>query len=92
MLKLMICLLVGVATSVCLVQLRQQRLEYGHEASQLHAALAARQGTLWNQQVEIAARTTPGAVRRAVAAAALKLEPAKPAGTLAVWTGGGVPQ
>ncbi len=64
------------------MQLRQQRLEFGHDASRLHAALSAREATLWTQQVQIATRTTPAAVRRAVGAAALHLEPAKPVGSL----------
>ena len=83
MIKLLLCLLVFVATAVCLVQLRQQRLELNHECNQLHNAIEARQSRLWNQQVQIAAATTPDKINQQIDSQHLRLEPLGPRGTAA---------
>jgi cell division protein FtsL len=82
MIKLLLCLLVFVATAVCLVQLRQQRLELNHECNQLHNTIEARQSRLWNQQLQIAAATTPDKLARQIDIHHLHLEPLAPRGTL----------
>ncbi len=80
MIKLLLCLLVFVATAVCLVQLRQQRLELNHECNQLHDTIESRQSRLWNQQLQIAAATTPQKIARQVENQHLRLEPLAPRG------------
>ena len=80
MLKLLLCLVAITAMAVCLVQLRQRRLDLSHEASQLHAAVEARQAKLWEQQVRLAAVTAPPAVGRSADGHHLTLIPVKPIG------------
>jgi cell division protein FtsL len=80
MIKLLLCLLAFVATAVCLVQLRQQRLELNHQCNQLHNAIEARQSRLWNQQLQIAAATTPDKIARQIDSEHLRLEPLAPRG------------
>ncbi len=75
MIKLLLCLLATVATAVCLVQLRQQRLELNHECNQLHNTIEASQSRLWNQQLQIAADTSPGALDKRISENRLQLEP-----------------
>ncbi len=83
MIKLLLCLLAFVATAVCLVQLRQQRLELNHECNQLHNAIEARQSRLWNQQLQIAAATTPDKISKQIDSQHLRLEPLAPRGEAA---------
>jgi cell division protein FtsL len=83
MLKLLICLLASVATAVCLVQLRQQRLELNHQCNQLHNAIESRQSRLWNQQLQIATDTTPDRIRQRIEAQHLQLQALAPKGTAA---------
>ncbi len=78
MIKLLLCLTAAVAVAVCLVQLRQQRLDLSHEKSQLHAAVEARQAALWDQQVRLAAVTAPPAIGRSAGSHHLTLIPVKP--------------
>ncbi len=80
MIKLLICVLSTMATAICLMQLRQQRLELNHETSQLHNAIESRQSRLWNQQLKIAELTTPPAVKAAVSKQDLRLTPLSPIG------------
>ena len=80
MIKLLLCLLATMATAICLMQLRQQRLELNHETSQLHNAIESRQARLWNQQLKIADLTTPPAVKTAVKKQDLRLTPLAPVG------------
>ena len=80
MLKLILCLTATMATAICLVQLRQQRLELNHQTSQLHNAIAARQGRLWNQQLQIANVTAPMALQASIGKNDLKLTPLAPIG------------
>ncbi len=90
MLKLLLCLTAATAIAVCLVQLRQQRLDLAHEAAQLHAAIEVRQAKLWDQQVRIAALTAPPAIGRSAGTHHLTLVPGKPVGTAATdWSDAG---
>ncbi len=80
MLKLLLCLVTGMAIAVCLLQLRQQRLELNHEANMLHNQIEARQSKLWNQQLQIAVYTAPNAIQKTVGDHDLKLAPQAPNG------------
>jgi len=81
MLKLLLCLTTGMLIAVCLLQLRQQRLELNHEANQLHNEIESRQAKLWNQQLQIAVYTAPNAIAKTVGDHDLKLAPQAPIGT-----------
>ena len=78
MLKLLLCLTAVTAVAVCLVHLRQQRLDLAHECSQLHAEIGDRQAKLWDQQVRLAAVTAPPAIGRSAGSHHLELIPVKP--------------
>ena len=80
MLKLLLCLLVGMATAVCLLQLRQQRLELNHQANTLHDQIEATQAKLWNEQLQIAVYTAPNAIEKTVGDHDLNLVPVATAG------------
>ena len=81
MLKLLLCLTTGMLIAVCLLQLRQQRLELNHQANQLHNEIESRQARLWNQQLQIAVYTAPNAIAKTVGDHDLKLAPQAPIGT-----------
>src|SRR5438874_2354120 len=81
MLKLLLCLVTGMLIGVCLLQLRQQRLELSHEANRLHNQIESRQSKLWNQQLQIAVYTAPNAIQKTVGDHDLKLAPQSPTGT-----------
>jgi cell division protein FtsL len=81
MIKLLICLTATMATAICLMQLRQQRLELNHQTSQLHNQIESRQARLWNQQLQIANLTAPLAVKAAINREDLQLTPLDPIGT-----------
>ena len=66
MLKLLLCLTTGMLIAVCLLQLRQQRLELNYEANKLHNTIESRQAKLWNQQLQIAVYTAPNAIQKTV--------------------------
>lgn len=86
MLKLLICLITSMAVAVCLVQLRQQRLELNHQTAQLHNEIESRQARLWNQQLQIANVTAPPALQASIGKQELKLENLAPVGTApAAW-------
>ncbi len=80
MIKLLLCLTSCMLVAICLVQLRQQRLELSHQTSELHNQIEQRQGRLWNQQLQIAELTTPPAVQSAIGKQELKLTPLAAAG------------
>jgi cell division protein FtsL len=84
MLKLLICLISSMAVAVCLVQLRQQRLELNHQTSQLHNEIESRQARLWNQQLQIANVTAPPALQAALDKQDLKLTNLAPIDTAPV--------
>lgn len=62
MLKLLVCIAAIFGISVCLLQLRQQRLNDRWELNRLHGQVEKSQAKLWNQQLGIAAATTPQAL------------------------------
>jgi hypothetical protein len=62
MVKLLICLCGGMALGLTMLQLRQQRLEWQHQQTELHDEIKNQQARLWNQQLQIAVRTGPAAV------------------------------
>ena len=82
MIKLLLCLAVSMLTAVCLMQLRQQRLELNHQTSLLHNQIEARQARLWNQQLQIAKLTAPPALHDSIDKHDLKLTPLAPVGTV----------
>ena len=86
MLKLTICLLAAAAIALTLLQLRQQHMELGHQAAELHDQIRNRQARLWDQQVQIAIYTAPNAIQRTVDAQNLHLQPQRPVpGTKRSW-------
>ena len=78
MLKLLICLLAGLAISVALLQLRQQRLELNFQANRLHGQIEKQQARLWDQQLQIAVYTAPNAISRTVGQQKLEMVPQTP--------------
>jgi cell division protein FtsL len=78
MLKLLICLITSALIAICLLQLRQQNLQLGHQCNQLHGKIRGRQAKLWSQQLEIAVYTAPNAISQTVANHDLKLVPQSP--------------
>jgi hypothetical protein len=77
-LKLSICLITSAVLSICLLQLRQQNLQLGHQCNELHGRIRAKQGKLWNQQLQIAVYTAPNAISQTVANHDLHLVPQTP--------------
>ncbi|HMO26124.1 MAG TPA: hypothetical protein PKB10_07630 [Tepidisphaeraceae bacterium] len=66
MLKLTLILLSALVISICLLQMRQQRIELGYQNQRLHRLIQSRQAELWNQQVQVAVFTSPNAIRSTV--------------------------
>jgi hypothetical protein len=66
MLKMLICLASGVVLGGLTLQLRQQRMELGHDTSQLNDRINAQQAKLWSQQLQIAVYTAPNAIQQTV--------------------------
>ncbi len=66
LLKLTLILLSALVISVCLLQMRQQRIELGYQNQRLHRLIQSRQAELWNQQVQVAVFTSPNAIRSTV--------------------------
>ena len=78
MLKLALCLITSAVLAICLLQLRQQNLQLGHQCNELHGRIRAKQGKLWNQQLQIAVYTAPNAISQTVANHDLTLVPQTP--------------
>jgi hypothetical protein len=78
MLKLSICLITSAVVAICVLQLRQQNLQLGHQCNELHGRIRAKQGKLWNQQLQIAVYTAPNAISQTVANHDLMLVPQTP--------------
>ncbi len=78
MIKLLICVFSAAAIAVCMLELRQQNLQLGHQCNELHGKIRSRQGKLWNQQLDIAMYTAPNAISQTVANHDLKLVPQTP--------------
>jgi hypothetical protein len=64
--------------AICLLQLRQQNMQLGHQCNELHRQIRAREGKLWNQQLQIAIYTAPNAISQTVANHELTLVPQTP--------------
>lgn len=64
--KLLMCIVAIFGVSVCVLQLRQEKLNLRYRLNKLHDQIESRQGELWNQQVKVAAATTPDALRRKI--------------------------
>ncbi|MGF1633117.1 MAG: hypothetical protein ACFCVE_04650 [Phycisphaerae bacterium] len=75
MLKLLLCILAFLATGICLLQLRQQRMDLTYRNTQLHQEISQSQAALWHQQLQIAAFTAPNAIEASVDAASLNMVP-----------------
>ncbi len=72
--KVLICVLSVFAIGVGLLQLRQQRLNLSYQNTRMHNQIEARQSTLWNQQLRIAAATSPNAIQQTVGDRQLDME------------------
>jgi cell division protein FtsL len=78
MLKLLLCLVSGLAISIAVLQLRQQRLELNYQANRLHGEIEKHQAKLWDQQLQIAVYTAPNAISRTVGQQKLEMVPQNP--------------
>ena len=78
MLKLLICLVTSALIAICVLQLRQQNMQFGNQCNELHRKIRSRQATLWSQQLQIAVYTAPNAITQTVANHDLKLVPQTP--------------
>ncbi len=78
MIKLLLCLSTSLSLAVLVLQLRQQRLELGYQANQLHNKIEDQQARLWNQQLQIAMYTAPNAISRTVGEHAIHMVPQSP--------------
>ncbi len=56
-----------------MLQLRHQRIEIGHQNSQLNDRINAQQAKLWSQQLQIAVYTAPNAIQQTVNSHDLKM-------------------
>lgn len=65
MLKLLICIVSGLAVGLVCLQMRQQQLELNNRYVTLHRQIEAQQARLWSQQMRISMYTTPQAVVKA---------------------------
>lgn len=65
----------AVALAVVMLSLRQQRFEAMHEMAELHREMNAAREAIWDRQVEIAARTRPQRLERALESSGAPLEP-----------------
>jgi cell division protein FtsL len=91
MLKLLLCFAAGLFIAVCLLHLRQERLELNHQTNQLHNAIESHQAKLWNQQLQIAVYTAPNAIQKTIGSHDLKLAPQSPTGVgTANWINAGI--
>ena len=73
MVKLLICLFSAAAIAACVLQLRQQRMELGHQNSELNDQINSQQAKLWSQQMQIAVYTAPNSIQQTVKAYDLEM-------------------
>lgn len=78
MVKLLMCLLGGLAMALVLLLIRQQRLELQHRNDRLHDGIKASQNTLWQQQLRVAVHTAPNAIASTVGEKRLQMVPVNP--------------
>lgn len=64
MFRLVLLILALVATAATLLHYRNERLRTRHEVALTHARMQQFQAQLWEQQVEIAAWTSPGVLQQ----------------------------
>ncbi len=83
MFKLLICLISATLIAVCMLQLRQQRLQLSYETAELDKQIHNQQARLWNQQIQIASCTAPNAIGQTISLQGLKLVPESEAVSLA---------
>ncbi|MGA2230468.1 MAG: hypothetical protein ABSH22_06180 [Tepidisphaeraceae bacterium] len=76
MVKLLACLLFGLALSAAMLELRQEALNLNYQTSRLHSQIEARQAELWSQQLRIAEVTAPNAIAARVRQDNIPLAPA----------------
>jgi cell division protein FtsL len=78
MIKILLCLMAGLSIAVCLLEMRQQRLELNHQTNQLHNAIEAQQARLWSQQLQVAIYTAPNSIQKTIGDHNLQLAPQHP--------------
>ena len=66
MLKLLICLIVGLIVGGVTLQLRARQLELRNQVVLLEQRIQKQNARLWSQQVEISLYTSPKAVSKAI--------------------------
>lgn len=66
MVKMLLCLVCGLAVGAAALQMRQQQLELRHKATTLQEQIERQQARLWSQQLEIAMHTAPNALASTV--------------------------
>lgn len=64
MFRLMLLIFALVATAATLLHFRNERLRTRHEIALAHTRMQQLQARLWEQQVEIAAWTSPGVLQQ----------------------------
>ncbi len=64
MIKMLLCLLCGVAIGIVSLELRHQQLELRHRAVTLREQIEKQQARLWSQQLQISVYTSPRAVAK----------------------------
>jgi hypothetical protein len=77
--KLLTLVVFIIAVGAGLLGMRQYRLSLQHEMTNLHAQMNESRKAIWRRQVDIARRTEPEALRRAIKEVELQLEPITPA-------------
>lgn len=81
MVKLLLCILSAALLAVCILRLREQRMEWGNQAAQLHDQIRSQQARLWNQQMQIAVYTAPNAIAQTVKGHHFDMVPQSPMAT-----------
>jgi hypothetical protein len=66
MTKLLLCLVCAFALGAAMLQLRQQELELRYRSAWYQEQIEARQGKIWNQQLQIATYTSPSALAKTI--------------------------
>lgn len=79
MVKLLICLFSALLIAAAMLELRQQRMNLGFEASQIHHDIQRAQVRLWNQQLQIGIYTAPNAIAQTVRQHQLNMKSSTPA-------------
>lgn len=91
MLKLLLCLVCALAVALAMLQLRQQELEFKHQAADLQKQIESRQGKLWNQQLQIAIHTAPNALTHTIGSDIELVPETNLPGNVGNWLAAGTP-